>query len=305
MIDVQCDENVIQGLELFASYNLITLGDLSTNVGVQNRTIICGSLTSSDSSTFASDVGQSSYSQSNYTLQLNGNISSGNAIQVNEGSFGVGTNPSHNIVNSSSPVQYTLDGRSININGGNNGAKLNVDNQLSTICQSMTPALIALSEALSKFNTTPGNIVSSPISQSNALNLYADAINDYGISVFNLDGNLVLDNPAIAQIELFVAANISSTLKLIVINLSGTIINFDHGNFVGDWFTNAQTGQSHTIWNFPEATTLTLSEQWMGALLAPYATVSNSAQINGATAVYSLTATAVVNNPPIALPSCI
>jgi hypothetical protein len=42
----------------------------------------------------------------------------------------------------------------------------------------------------------------------------------------------------------------------------------------------------------------------MGALLAPYATVTTSVNIDGATAVQSLTTTAELHNPPFIVPTC-
>lgn len=303
MIDDECSENVSEGLRWFGSYNLITLRDLSINSVVKNRTIICGSLVSGDSATFAGGVGQNS-SPLTYTVQLNGNISRGNPINVHQGSFGVGTNPSHSIVRGGSPVQYTLDGRLINLNGGNNGAKLNFNTHLSITCQSMTSALTALSEAFAKLSNTSGNTVSLPTAYSNALNLYVNTVNHNGISVFNLDGNTVLNNARVGQIEVIVASSISSSLKLVVINLYGRRISFNQGNLVGNWFNPRQTGRSHTVWNLPQATTLTINRNWIGSLLAPYAAVSNSAPIDGATAVASLLARAAINNPPIILPDC-
>ncbi len=303
MIDGQCSENVIEGLNWFGSYNLITLGDFSTTSIVQNRTIVCGSITSGDSATFASDVGQLS-SPLNYTLQLNGNIVQGNPLQVEQGSFGVGTNPSHNI-NKSSSVQYTIDGRQVNMNDGNDGSTINVDNNLSNNCKSITTSLTQLSESLSQLTDTSTNNVSIPTTQSAPLNFYVNAINSNGISVFNLNGNTVLNNNLVQQIEMIVDSSISSTLKLVVINLSGTTISFNQGNLVGTWFNSDQTGRSHTVWNLPQATTLTINRNWMGSLLAPYANVTNTVQIDGATAVYSLAATAGIDNPPIILPNCV
>ena len=126
-----------------------------------------------------------------------------------------------------------------------------------------------------------------------------------GVAVFNLDGNTVLNNNLVQQIEIINGSSVSSTLQLVVINLYGTSISFAQGNFVGTWLNSVTTGRAQTIWNLPQATTLTISRNWIGALLAPYAAVTTSVNIDGAAAVLSLTTTAELHNPPIIIPACL
>jgi choice-of-anchor A domain-containing protein len=223
---------------------------------------------------------------------------------VNAGSFGVGTNPAHTIV-ANGVVGYTLDGRTVNMNGGNQGATINVDTNLTTKCTSIASGIQTLSTTLSQLPNTTGNNVSIPTSQPGPLNLYVNAVDAYGVSVFSLDGNTVLNNGQVQQIELIVGSSVTSTLQLVVINLSGTSISFAQGNLVGSWFTTIATGRSHTIWNLPQATSLTIHSDWMGALLAPYAAVTASVDIDGAAAVLSLSTTAELHDPPIIIPSCL
>jgi choice-of-anchor A domain-containing protein len=280
------------------------LGSLSTSSDVENRTIVCGSLLSSSSANFAIHVTSATNTSAVYNLEVNGQIVSGNGIQVNAGSFGVGTNPAHTIV-ANGVVGYTLDGRTVNMNGGNQGATINVDTTLAATCSSITSSLQTLSTTLSQLANTTGNNVSIPTTQAGPLNLYANSVDAHGVSVFSLDGNTVLNNPQVQQIQLFVGASISSTLQLVVINLSGTSISFSQGNLVGTWFTTLSPGRSNTIWNLPQATSLTITSDWMGALLAPYATVTASVNIDGAAAVLSLTTSAELHDPPIIIPACL
>lgn len=298
-----CDQIVINGLNWFSLYNLITFGNLSTNSIVQNRTLVCGSYISSSSATFGGGILTLSL-PSIYTFQLNGQMTSGLPIQLEKGSFGVGTTLANNIIKTSS-VQYTLSGRNINMNGGNDGATINQDNNLSNTCQSVTTNLKELSQIFSQLSNTSGNTVSIPTGTPGPLNLYVKSIISNGLSIFNLDGNTVFSNSNVQQIEIIVDSNISSNLKLILINLSGTDISFTNGNLVGNWLSTS-TGQSHTVWNFPKATKLLFSSSSiMGTILAPYAQLSNTAQISGTIAVDSLIATAGINNPPIILPYCL
>ena len=192
------------------------------------------------------------------------------------------------------------------MNDGNDGAKINVEANLTAKCASITSDIQTLSTTLSQLPNTTGNNVSIPASQNDPLIFYVNAVDAYGVSVFNLDGNTVLNNQQVQQIELMVGSNVANTLQLVVINLSGTSISYAYGSFVGTWFTSTR-GQSQTVWNLPQATSFTISYMWQGALLAPYAavTITSSADIDGAVAVLSLSTNGEVHNPPIIIPSCL
>jgi choice-of-anchor A domain-containing protein len=190
------------------------------------------------------------------------------------------------------------------MNGGNQGATLNVDTNLPSTCAAITTGIQTLSTILAQLPNVTGNNVTIPTTQSGPLNFYVNVVDSNGVAVFNLDGNTVLNNGLVQQIEIIVGSSVSNTLQLVVINLYGTSITFGQGNFVGTWLTSITTGRAQTIWNLPQATTLTINSDWMGALLAPYATVTTSVNIDGATAVQSLTTTAELHNPPLIVPTC-
>ncbi len=281
----------------------MTTSDLSTSSDVENRTIVCGSFVSGNSANFGIHIIASSSTAAIYSIEVNGQIVSGNPINVNADSFGVGTNPVHTI-SSSGVVSYVLDGRQVNMNGGNQGATINVDANLTAKCNSITSDVQALSSYLAALTNTTGNNVSIPTTQPGPLNFYVNVIDSNGFAVFNLDGNTVLNNGQVQQIEIIVGSSVSSTLQLVVLNLYGTSISFAQGNFVGPWLTSISTGRAHTIWNLPQATSLNINSNWMGALLAPYAVVTASVNIDGATAVQSLTTTAELHDPPLIAPAC-
>jgi hypothetical protein len=298
-----CTQSIANGLNWLNTYLVITLGDLSTSADIRNRAIICGSFTSGTSATFAADAGNTITASTDYTVQLNGNMAGGGALNINEGSFGVGTNPAHTIVQNAN--QFTLDGRMINIEDFSNGAVLNVDNTIATKCQSITSSLQALTQYLNQLPDTPGNTMTVPTNTNGPLNFNVNAVGSNGVSVFHIDGNTAWNNGLVQQISVIVSAAVSANVKLVVINLTGTSISFNQGNLLGDWLNSATTGQAHTIWNFPSATTITLGRSVLGAILAPYATLSNSAVINGAVAVLSFQGGAAVTNPLLVLPACI
>ncbi|MBX3015872.1 MAG: choice-of-anchor A family protein, partial [Caldilineaceae bacterium] len=78
--------------------------------------------------------------------------------------------------------------------------------------------------------------------------------------------------------------------------VAGTSVNWNDGNKVSR-FTES-TWRQQVIWNFYEATTIELgSRNFMGALLAPLATVKASGNIDGSAAVRSLSTTAELHQP--------
>lgn len=68
--------------------------------------------------------------------------------------------------------------------------------------------------------------------------------------------------------------NLNGALS-ILINVSGTNINLAKN------FNSLESIGARVIWNFYEATSLTLSNRWVGSVLAPFATVTNGNNIHG------------------------
>jgi len=68
----------------------------------------------------------------------------------------------------------------------------------------------------------------------------------------------------------------ASNGKTLIINVSGTSVNFSAGQ-LGDWSNT----QQNIIWNFTDATSLTVNKAIYGSVLAPKATVTGSQQLNG------------------------
>ena len=300
-----CTDNVRQGLEWFSLYGLITIEDFSTTSNVKNRAIVCGSYTSSQSGDFGESV-TTNPSPTNFTLQINGNLVSGNPINMNKGSLGLGTNPSHTI-SSSSNTQATVDGRLINLNQGNEGANARVDDNLSDTCQSITTSLLALSQRLSQLSNTSGNTIDLPGSQPSGANININAIDGNGISVISLDGNTLLNNNNVQSIQIVIDSSVSSDLKLVVINLSGTSITFGGGSNLGGSWLQSSEGRSRTIWNLYEATTFNNNngKAWMGSTLAPNAAMTQNGQTTGTVAVKTLTSSASIDSPLVIVPECI
>jgi choice-of-anchor A domain-containing protein len=286
----------IAGAQSLSQYNLITLGDLDTSSDVEYRTLVCGNYIGQSSANFAIHRDQSSLDPS---LEIRYNITSGSTMNVNAGSL----TSALGAVKQSSPVQYSLNGRQFNMNGGNGGASVYIDSDLHTKCSKVTNDLKAFSQYLSQL--APNNNVTVPTSQDGPLNFQVNHVNQDGLAIFSLSCNDVLNNGHVQQIQI----NNNVNAKVVVINLSGRTCSFQRGNMVGSWLTGLK-GRSQTIWNVYEQpidqnTPMYIQQNLMGALLAPYYSVQTSSNIDGAAAVYKMVARAELHQPGLNFPACL
>jgi choice-of-anchor A domain-containing protein len=263
-----CSVAIAQAAAALGDYNLITLGDLSTNSDVEGRTFVGGSLTSAASANFAIHLNGTPASEE--TLVVVGNLVSGNPINLNAGSLRLGGNQ---------------NGRLINFNGG---GSLITDNTLSpaTLTQQLQNASAELAQL------TVGNSLSTPAnSQPGPAIFHVQQVTECGVAVFHINAADLFSNQLIQQIELN-----AGSATTILINVAGQTVDWTAGNMVGS-FTNLNW-RSKILWNFYEATSINLhARNFMGALLAPYAHVSAQANLDGSVAVKSLTTTSEVHQP--------
>jgi len=244
------------------------LDDLSTNSDVENRTFIGNNLTSSSSANFG--INTSGVDPSEAMLVVVGDIVAGNPIQLNAGSL---------------RIKGSTNGRVINFNGG---GSLVPDTSLSDgpITQLLqdASAQLAAEEA--------NNTVTLPTGQPGPARFNVTAVNDGSVAIFEVAANDLFGNNNVQQIELNPGG--AST---IVINVTGSTVDWSgNGNMVGN-FTNS-TWRSRVIWNFAQASTINFrSHNMMGAVLAPYAHVTTSANIDGSVAVRALTTTSEIHQP--------
>ena len=249
-------------------YSLIVLDDLSTSSDVENRTFIGGNLTSSTSANFGINV--SGVSASEAMLVVVGDIVAGNPIQLNAGSL---------------RLRGSSNGRTINFNGG---GSLIPDNSLSD-----GPITTLLQDASVQLATEDANnTVTLPSGQPGPAKFTVTSVTEDGVAIFEVAGSALFGNNNVQQIEL-----IPGSASTIVINVTGSAVNWSgNGNMVGS-FTSSNW-RSRVIWNFAEASTINFgSHNMMGAVLAPYAHVTTSANIDGATAVRALTTSSEIHQP--------
>jgi choice-of-anchor A domain-containing protein len=114
---------------------------------------------------------------------------------------------------------------------------------------------------------------------------------DYGTATFNAvadaNGVAVFDLTAV-DTAVFGASQFQFNLNgatTLILNSDETSANIS-ANFLGG---SAQAIGAETLWNFYDATSLTINNQWGGSILAPSAAFSNHQNIEGGVFVNTLT----------------
>ncbi|MFZ4663603.1 MAG: choice-of-anchor A family protein, partial [Caldilineaceae bacterium] len=263
------DSCVLEEVSSYMSdYSLIVLDDLSTSSDVENRTFVGGNLISTTSANFAINV--NGVPANKAMLSIVGNIVAGNPINLNAGSL---------------RLKGSSNGRIINYNGG--GALVPdpalADGPITARVQEASAQLAA---------EAANNGVTLPSGQPGPAKFQVTTTTDDGVAIFQVAGADLFGNNLVQQIEL-----IPGSASTIVINVTGSTVNWSgNGNMVGSF--NSSHWRSNVIWNFPQATTINMgSRNMMGAVLAPYAAVTTSANLDGSVAVRSLTTSAEVHQP--------
>lgn len=249
-------------------YSLIVLDDLATTSDIENRVFVGGNFVSSSLTNIGINVSGVAPTEAMFVVV--GDLVAGNPINLNAGSLRLGGN--HN-------------NRPINFNGGGSliqDTSLS-DGPITGLLQSATAQLAA---------KAPNNGVTLPSGQPGPAKFQVTTTTSAGVAIFQIAGSELFGNGLVQQIELDPGA-----ASLVVINVTGSSIDWSgNGNMVGN-FTNSQW-RSHVIWNFPQATSINLgSHNMMGAILAPYAAVTTSANLDGSVAVRALTTSAEVHQP--------
>lgn len=271
-----------------SEYHLIVSGNLHNLPEVEGRAVVNNLLAGNS---FNVGVGYSSPA-GQINLAIQGAISGGNAVQVNQGSVYYGSGAS-----SQSGNQWQLPATP----GGTRTFLLNHSG--ATVVATPTTfnfdAIFTGIENESGFYATfTGNSsLTLPGVQPGAarFNVGADLGAD-NVAVFNLtsaEAAQLFSNSNVQQIELNLNGQNPAA---ILINVEGAGITYNSGNFVGT-FTDS-TWRARTMWNFLEADTITMSRGFYGTLLAPYATLSNTGgAMEGAVAVKNLNLSVEVHPP--------
>ena len=291
------------GLQAMRELNLIVLGDMRGASNVEGKAFVGGNLTNG-TQFGVGRASQGAAASSRATLTVVGNTQ-GNSIQLQNGPNGpsgtvgtppgvtVGGNLGGNGLNmNASGATVKVGGSIANTNGSNgstitagggrvgnlnaNGATVQLNQGsafsgpllagLTAEQAKLSADLKALSQELAGLETTAGNTTSVFGSR-----LTFNAVNaGNGTSVFNMTEAMF----AFGEFDMQLA---DPTLTVIV-NV------FGDGGYT--WNANAIQGlnaslNDNVIWNFSDATSLTVNRMTHGSILAPFAALANSADMEG------------------------
>lgn len=252
---------------ILSQYNLIVTRDLDSTSEVEGRTFVGRNL-SGPASNYAIRLDQNAF-QGVDTLIVGGNITAQN-VNLQAGNLRRGGTRTGNA----------------NFNGV--GGHEIVDASVATLGASFATQLVNDSNFFRSF--TSNSNVSVPTGQPGPVVFTAAPSGPNNVAVFSINGNQVLHNQQVQQLEL----NLNGA-SAVLINVAGTTVNFDQGNFVGAW--NNLFTRSNVLWNFYEATSITISRQFNGAILAPHAMLTNFSPIEGSVFVRDMTMRAEVHLP--------
>lgn len=309
----------IEAMSLLNNYNLITSGNVASYSEVDGNALIGGNLSGTTSNYHihnntstavpALTVGGNILSGANVNgpgLNVGGSIS-GSVTMNGGGNAYVGSVANGGTLNNNangSGATYVVGdiAGSASTNGGNTvyGGSLtgsatangggSVSNQAVNVpfdpASRVASAITTLSDFSSQLAGLAANSSYSVNSGTVTFNATADS---NGLAVFSInDANAFFANNY--QFDF----NMGSAQRVLfnVINGANTALNIN-SNFLGSAATNLG---SKFLWNFENATSLDISAQFGGSLLALGANVTNSANIEGTLVAQSLTQTAEIHS---------
>ncbi|MCJ2184945.1 choice-of-anchor A family protein [Novosphingobium sp. 1949] len=266
--------SMVSGLDILRTWNLVVLGDLNSTSEVEGKTWVSGDLTGSSSNYQISSSVDSSDGVPGLTVV--GDVT-GSTKNLNNGSGAVVGGNVESGFNLNGSTQTVLVGGTIsNTNVNSNVVESGLSATDPAYIQNLTQqaSLIetstqGLTYSLSQMEAT------STVSITGTSATFTAVANSDGVAVFNIDA-ATLDGIT----EISFNTNGADT---VIVNVSGTSITLDQ-NFLG----NASGLGESVIWNFYEATDLTVKTGWYGSILAPYAAATTYNFIEGSAVFASL-----------------
>jgi choice-of-anchor A domain-containing protein/uncharacterized protein (TIGR03382 family) len=249
-------------------WNLIVHGNLTSTSEVEGRTLVGGAL--SGTSNYGTKLTPANSFLNVDSLVVGGSVGSSN-YQVNAGR---------------ARLAGTKGSANFNMNGG--GALIQSDGSVSSTVSGAWASVTGTSAALQAMSAT--NTVTLPSGQPAGVVFNAVA-GAGGIAVFNVNGNALFQSSLVQQMDI----NFNGA-SAVVINVTGTNIDYNGGNMVGN-FNTANAGK--IIWNFYQATTLGIDRHFFGAVLSPLANLTNSTAIEGSVFTNNFTQNGEVHLPTV------
>ncbi|MCW1885003.1 choice-of-anchor A family protein [Luteolibacter flavescens] len=266
-------------MSLMERFNVIA-GDYTPGNETEGSALVYGTYKPGNSAQFGFNSGQVS-NDAKYTLWLNNGVANTNRTTLLSGSL-VSRTP----VTSS---QFTLNGNAPGTpvistgEGAWNDALASVG--LSSV-NHLTNILTLASQQWSQM--TPNSTATIPGNGSFTFNATPTLIDGTRVAIFNVSAATLFGNGGnFDRLEL----NMNGA-ETVLINVSGTNIDINKN------FTNGFTNnESKVLFNFFEATSMTVNRNFRGAIFAPLANVQqNGSNFDGSVVAAKLTQTAEIHN---------
>jgi choice-of-anchor A domain-containing protein len=248
---------------VLAQWQVVTSGNLDLVNDIQGNTFVGGNVTVPNSFNVA--TGNTGISPSAVSFAVGGNIDNGGNMQVNGGSVVVGG---------------AIDGRTINMNS--HGTIIQGDP--SALPASPVSQITAASQYWSALAANSGT------SESASQQLDFNCTAGLSLAVFNISASQMFDS----GYQGF-ALNPATGTSEVIINISGGTVNWTTGGFFSQF--NSAYWDGRVLFNFYDATTVDLSGQIGGYVVAPDASVMEGNNIDGGVMAQSLTVDSEVDLP--------
>ncbi|MFD2167839.1 collagen-binding domain-containing protein [Thalassotalea euphylliae] len=269
-------------------YNLVTIGDVnSSSLHVHGNAFVGGNLNAGNAE-FGNDINNTTALELAGELQQNVRIHGGNSAEVN------GSAVQEIDMNGVATGRYLVNGNAIS-----NASSVTQNAQLSA----QQAAIKASLESASAQFAAMADVNTQDISGNK---LHVNSLDSNGYAVFQLGEKVNSGDAADIGKNSFLLSNSNQDLEIvynlsastlnelggIIINVPGTEIDFSENNnkVSGNGFLSSLQGRANVLWNFFEATSITLNANFYGNILAPLAQLTSSSDIDGSVAVYGLSA---------------
>ncbi|MBK1681441.1 collagen-binding domain-containing protein [Rhodocyclus tenuis] len=289
----------LSALEVLQQFNLVAFGSVNSTSHVDGRTYVGGSVAGGEYAGHPSSTPASAYagltvggSASGVTVNgfgavIGGSLSNSN---INSGSAAVLGSSSNVNFNGGAYVAGGASGTNFNGSGRINDLSSNATLQSEVAAATSTnfrSVLSGLSDQLSQLSSTGSSVT---IDGNRAV--FTALANASGIAVFDLTG---IDTTLFKLAEF---AFDTKGAKTIIFNTDEKTYNIS-ANFLGG---SASLVGAVAIWNFYNATSLTLNNQFGGAILATDAALTNFNNIEGTVVVNSLTQRGEIHQQSLTAP---
>lgn len=316
----------LTAVDIMNTYNLVVFGDLDSNSEVEGKTFVQGNLTGGSSNynikdiatssapalTVGGNIANSGLNVNGKGLVVGGNLATTGSVNINENGSGNGDVVIGGNVTSNTTANFNGNGNlyvkgsigtpanhvNVNANGGSiyvgqtvgsgSNANANGGGQLHTGSSepaSHLPGIAGeasdMKQTLSSYsgylNSLKPDSTVSVVSGTAEFNAVAGA---NGVAVFNVSDASILNA---GQFQFTAGSDVSS----IIVNVTLSGLLDITTNFVGDISSLA----NKIIWNFTDASGITINRDFDGSILALLANVTNNQDIEG-----TLIAKSVIQN---------